>query len=133
MKILIADPPNIEAIKARFAIRPEDRVIFTYGDTIYNPGGHPIEQNPDLIAHEEVHTRQQGSDPAGWWERYLIDDSFRLNQEIEAYRVQYRKFKTMTRDRQAIALLAHNIAKVLSGHIYGNIIDYYEARQRIKS
>ena len=132
MKILIANPPNIDQIKAKFNIHVEDRVIFTYGDTIYNPGGFDVSKYPDLIVHEEVHEKQQGSDPAGWWERYLVDPQFRLNQEVEAYRAQYRKFKTMTRNRDLIAKCAHNIACVLSGHIYGNIIDYYEARQRIK-
>lgn len=42
-----------------------------------------------LIAHEMVHVRQQAATGwLAWWWRYLTDESFRLDQELEAYRVQ---------------------------------------------
>jgi len=43
-----------------------------------------------LIAHEEVHARQQRATGwfAWWWWRYLTDEAFRLDAELEAYRVQ---------------------------------------------
>lgn len=131
MKILIDNPPNIEDIKKVFTFEPTDRVIFTYGDTIYNPGGYFIEHDLDLIAHEATHTRQQGNDPEGWWKRYLEDKDFRLSQEIEAYRVQYKVFRDINHDRNAKARFINYVAHILSGHIYGYIISYKDAVQKI--
>ena len=79
MKIIRDYPPNIEAIRAEFELNP--RVVFTYGETIYNPGGGKI--TDDLMVHEETHAKQQGDDPGAWWDRYLVDVDFRLNQEVE--------------------------------------------------
>lgn len=129
MKIVVAYPPNIEKIKA--VVTVNEMTIFTYGDTIYNPGGHePFP--PELLAHEEVHERQQGQDPEVWWDKYLSDVNFRLSQEIEAYRAQYKKFRHLTTNKKARNELADRLAKDLASPLYGNIIDYYTARQKIK-
>lgn len=130
MKILNENPPNIDKIKAKFAIQPEDKVVFTYGDTIYNPSNGTVDAALD--AHESVHMQQQGSDPEGWWDKYIEDVNFRLSQELEAYRVQYKKFRHMNKSKKARASFVDAIAKDLSSHIYGNSIDYYTARQKIK-
>lgn len=131
MNIVKAYPPNIEKIKAVVQINP--MTIFTYGDTIYNPGGHPIENQSELIAHETVHAIQQGSDPEAWWDKYLSDVHFRLEQEIDAYKAQYKKFRRMTINKKARNQLADRLARDLSSPLYGNIIDYYTARQKIKT
>lgn len=129
MKIVVGFPPNIDKIRA--VVTPSERTVFTYGDTLYNPGNHsPIPA--ELMAHEETHMLQQGDDPEGWWEKYLSDVNFRLEQEIEAYRVQYKKFRKMTTNKKARSQLADRLAKDLSSPIYGNVIDYYTARQKIK-
>lgn len=88
MNIVIAYPPNIAEIRTRFRLPPGAGIIFAYGDTIYNPDGISI--SPFLLAHEQTHQRQQGCDPAGWWHRYLADLPWRLDQELEAHRVEYR-------------------------------------------
>lgn len=123
-------PPNYEEIKTRFDIEGKP-VVFTYGDILYNPheGGIP----PHLIIHEKTHTKQQGNNPKEWWDRYLIDDKFRFDQEVEAYRNQYKFFKETTKDRNAVAKFLFKIASDLSGEIYGNLCTHTEAQQLIRN
>lgn len=129
MKIVNEFPPNIEKIKKVVEITP--MTIFTYGDTIYNPGAHsPFP--PELLAHEVVHSIQQGQDPEAWWDKYLSDVHFRLSQELDAYRAQYKKFRHLTTSKKLRADLVNRLAKDLASPLYGNIIDYYTARQKIK-
>lgn len=136
MKIVKDYPPNIEAIRAKFTLH--EYVVFTYGDTLYNPGGWKIAD--DLMVHEETHVVQQGDDPAGWWNKYLNDEKFRLEQEIEAYRNQYLYFrenrciKPNGKIRASrLGEFVSRIASDLSSEIYGNIINYQEARERIQN
>lgn len=130
MKIIIDYPPNIEQIKKAnvFELRPT--CVFTYGDTIYNPGGGEI--TPDLEVHEETHYMQQGGDPEKWWNKYLADPEFRLKQEVEAYRNQYREFIKTTRDRNIIFQFVRRIAGDLASPLYGSVVTYFEAVDLIK-
>lgn len=107
--------------------RPAPSAIFTYGDRIYVPSGQ--RPGPIVLSHERVHSRQQADagGPAAWWERYLRDRMFRLEQEVEAYRVEYSF---------ACELIANHgrrkrILRVLSGHLagplYGRIISAKDA------
>jgi hypothetical protein len=117
MEIINDWPPNIK--KIRKYVSPTNKTIFTYGDTIYNPGGGKIDLA--LMAHEETHSKQQadvGVDD--WWERYLSDNSFRLRQEVQAYKVQIKKSGG---NRTLIQKCAHD----LSSPIYGEIISYATA------
>ena len=67
----------------------KESTIFTYGNIIYVPN-KDLELPDHLIIHEETHCKQQGSTPDAWWERYITDPYFRIDQEIEAYANQYR-------------------------------------------
>lgn len=125
MKVLNEFPPNIEAIKKVFPLH--NRVVFTYGKILYNPGGWPIPH--DLMVHEETHTKQQGKDPEGWWKKYLEDKQFRLTQELEAYRNQWRA--VLRGDQKNKMTILRAIVKELSGELYGNIISYEVASRRI--
>src|SRR5689334_25347799 len=89
MEIVHGYPPNIEDIRAKFELN--DRVVFTYAPYLYVPCGAPIDD--PLMKHEETHAKQQGDDPAGWWKRYLEDPNFRVGQELQAYRRQYKAYK----------------------------------------
>lgn len=130
MKIEIKYPPNIKDIEKRFGTLGKN-VVFTYGDTLYNPSGAFIDVY--LTKHEETHARQQGNDIEGWWKKYFEDDKFRLNQEIEAYHNQYEYFcknkKDLLRQEKFLALIAGD----LSGAMYGNICDLKEAKKFIKN
>lgn len=128
MRVVNDWPPNIEQIRARFQLR--SGFVFTYGDTLYNPDNALVDDS--LIAHEETHTRQQDDDPFIWWHKYLNDDKFRLEQEIEAYRNQYRSEKKKVKDRNRLNWYLRALAKDLSSEVYGSIISFSEAMQKIK-
>ena len=116
MKILNDYPPNHEDILAH-GMNPSSRVVYTYGDTIYNPSGAVIPE--DVIRHEEVHFKQQGDNPDAWWQRYLMDALFRVGQESEAYATQYDFICTYVKDRNKRLKVLLDLSRILSSPIYG--------------
>jgi len=124
MKISNEYPPNIEDI--RKVLKLHEGIVFTYGDTLYNPSGAHI--GTDLMRHEETHTVQQEKiGVKDWWKKYLSDSAFRVSQETEAYRNQYDAAKKMIRDKNALYLFRRQIATWLSGEMYGNSITFNDA------
>ena len=105
--------------------------MFAYGHLLYTMFDGPIEDH--LMAHEETHERQQVAygGVEAWWNRYIKDPVFRLEQEIEAYREQYRFIKKTIKDRNAVARFLHSVAIDLAGPMYGNITSYAEASTAI--
>lgn len=130
MTILTVYPPNIKEIEEVFDLVGK-KPVFAYGKILFNPYEAFIDQF--LMAHEVTHQAQQGSDPAGWWKKYLSDKDFRLGQEIEAYRAQYAMIRAKGKDRNAVARYLHSIACDLSSKMYGSIISYGEAVKEIKN
>lgn len=127
MKIIHAYPPMIDEIDAAFNVRGQT-VIFAWGDTIYNPARWDI---PDsLIAHEEVHGQRQGSDIEGWWKRYISDPTFRLEEEIVAHRAEYQ-YVVRTANRPARRRALKQIAQRLCSPLYGKVITFKKARERL--
>jgi len=126
MKIEHRPPPNYEEIKKHFPTADYEKgTLFTYGDTCYCKT-----ITPDLVIHEETHTRQQ-TNPEEWWAKYFTDVDFRLSQELEAYQNQYRWAKKNFKDRNQLAKLLHHIVSDLSGKIYGEVISFHEAKKQI--
>lgn len=129
MDIRFDYPPNIEAIRSKFKL--PKFVIFTYGHILYNPdrGGLP----EHLMVHERTHKDQQyAMGVEAWWGKYLEDDKFRLSQEIEAYRNQYKYIVKNFKDRNVVNKMLLSIARDLSSEIYGNILTKDEALKVIK-
>jgi hypothetical protein len=104
--------------------------VFAVGNTIYNP--HKGQVDDFLIAHEHTHMLQQEDSPEMWWNQYLDDKEFRLKQEIEAYRVQYRVVKGMVKDRNIVARMLFDMASNLSSPLYGSMMPHIEALKVIK-
>lgn len=132
MKIKHEYPPKHiwdAVVDAGMAPDPET-VFFTYGDTLYVPSGRQVPD--DLIAHEELHTKQQGDDPDAWWSRYIGDEYFRIDQEAKAYGKQYAFLCKKHKDRNAQARILFNLARILSGPLYGNVIRHLAATKMIK-
>ena len=131
MKIINKKPPVWDEVVKRFDIEGQ-AVIFAYGDKIYNPFNAIIPD--DLIVHEETHMHQQEKfgDIKKWWIKYLDDSEFRLSQELEAYRIQY-KYSKENYSRQMRKALLKRIAKDLSSPVYGNIISFDKAKDLIKN
>ena len=129
MKVIYEYPPNIEKIKKVLSI-PESGVVFTYGDTIYNPSKGTIDEL--LEKHEEVHMKQQ-TDPEEWWSRYLTDITFRASQELEAYRAQYKEAKKVIKDRNILFKYLKLLAKDFSSEQYGNPMSFEQAIKEIQT
>ena len=128
MNIIIGLPPNIDAIREVFS--PPAGAIYTYGDTIYNPGD--VEISKALLAHEGVHAKRQ-TDPEAWWDQYMKDVGFRLNEELLAHQAEYREIKRGHPDRNIRVGYLHGIARRLSGKLYNNMIDYNSALDWIEN
>lgn len=120
-------PPNIVDIRAVLPVT--DSNIFAYGDVIYNPGGGHL--SLELIAHEQVHFRQQGGKPATWWKKFLKSPDFRLEQEMEAHRAEYREFCRNHRDRNHRSRYLRELGRRLAAPMYGGLITVREAMVRI--
>ena len=129
MKQVHGWPPNIEEINK--VLKTRIGTIFTYGDTIYLSGGGKIDAA--LEAHEEVHQAQQGKDPAGWWTKYLHSAAFRLMQEVEAHRAEWRKFCSVGRTRNDRRFRLGQIARRLAGPMYGGLTTVKKAKAIIQS
>jgi len=102
---------------------------FTVGNTIYCKGNI----SPDLLEHEKVHIKQQGSNWKEWWEKYFTNEKFRLDQELEAYKTQYRWIKTNIKDRNLQSKYLMFFSSCLSGKMYGNILSMTDAIKFIKN
>lgn len=132
MMVMDQEPPKelMEKILAA-GLKPGPDTVFSDGRYLWNPSGNPIPMN--LKIHEEVHMIRQGGDPDAWWDKYLSDPAFRLEEEILAYRKQYQYAKTMVKDRNELFRFLNRLADDLSSEIYGNIISKQEAIKKIKT
>lgn len=125
-------PPHwiLDEVKEKFGVVWESSVIFTYGNVISSSAGMMTE---DLLAHEKHHTIQQsnfgGADK--WWREYLDNEQFRLDQELECYRKQYKWLKANIKDRNEVFRYLEHYANSLSGEMYGNLLSKSEARALI--
>ena len=99
MRIIVGRyPPNFERIDAVFHTR-EKPVLYCFGDAIFNP--MQIEVPPFLIAHESVHCERQGDQIEEWWDRYLADPAFRLQEELPAHAAEYACLRAHAPSRPA--------------------------------
>lgn len=130
MKVIHSYPPNYEQIiQAIPDVKNTPTIIFAYGDTLYIPSGATIDDH--YMVHEEAHGAEQlqmGVDV--WWEHYLAEPRFRLEQELIAYRAQYKDLEANYPRHIRKATLV-KISKDLSGAMYGKIVDKNKARQLI--
>jgi hypothetical protein len=128
MKLVNDFPPNMEELKKTFLL--SGREIFAYGDTVYNPGGFDIPAW--LMAHEEVHQKQQGDNVEGWWARYLIDVEFRYQMELEAHQREYESYCYHNKDRNAQTRYRSHVAKKLAAPLYGSMVSVSEAKRALR-
>ena len=126
-------PPIWEKIQEAGMNPNPENVVFAYGDTIYVPSGRELVDH--VIAHEGVHcerkTEYEGCLDA-WWNRYVDDAYFRIQEETEAYVVQYRFICKQTQDREQRNKFLIAFSSDLSGPMYGNIIGRGAAYRMIK-
>lgn len=128
MKISYERPPMFDVIDRVFHVAGKP-IIFAWGDTIFNP--MRIDITRELHAHEEVHGDRQGPDIVAWWERYIIEPSFRLAEELPAHHAEYRAFcKRHGGATQQRAYLT-DVADRLASSLYGGIITRAAARNAV--
>lgn len=123
-------PPNWKLINKNF--ETNDKCYFTYGDTIYNPYDLPLPE--EIIEHEKVHMQQHEHSRKGakkWWKKYIEDPEFRIDQEARAYARQYDVYCKNKLDRNHRARYLVTLTHILSGPLYGNSIDFNEAKKLI--
>lgn len=67
-----------------------------------------------------------------WWERYMENKDFRLQEEIPAHHADYKSFCRHYKDKNQQADYLNYLAEQLSGALYGNIIGKTRAGYLIK-
>jgi hypothetical protein len=130
MKVVYTFPPLYREINEEFKVRGRP-VIFCHGTTLYNPSR--IKITPELMAHETVHSGRQGDDPDMWWVDYIADPAFRLSEELPAHIAEFADICRRIEARSPRQTALHRIAARLSSPLYGSLIEYNEARERIES
>lgn len=133
--INLTPPPKEleERLRAAFgeSVDWKKNTVFTYGTNIYTRN---MLEEP-LYRHEVLHVIQQmqmEGGPDAWWDEYIKNPEFRLAQELDAYRVQYRTAKKFIKDRNHLFKYLHDISITLSGQMYGNLLSTQEALKLIK-
>lgn len=124
-------PPNRDEIVAAF--HPEPGTLFAWEGTIYVPGIGDREVPRYLIEHERVHFGQQelAGGAEAWWRRYIDDPGFRLEQEVEAYRAQWRSLRGRPKRERFTHL--YLFSRQLAGPMYGELVTPSEARRLIEA
>lgn len=117
------DFPMMDEYKKYFDIT--DKTIFALGLDIYTD--YPLSK--DLFIHEVQHLKQQAKvGVKEWVYDFLYVPAKRLEYELDAYRVQLKSIK----DRNERNRVRIESAKNLSSSLYGNIISYQDAFERMK-
>lgn len=122
-------PPIINELMGRFNLKGK-RVIFSWGDIVYNPTRMYV--SPSLIAHEAVHGERQldfGID--AWWRRYLEHRDFRIAEEVLAHRVEYQHLIHNATSRSQRRGALKQVAKRLSSQLYGSTVTMAVARKQV--
>lgn len=116
--IITGRPPNFTKLAAVFPAALKSGTIFAYAPNVYVSG--KSELSPSLEVHEKVHISRQESyngGPEAWWDRYLVDREFRLEEELVAHMHEYRYLSDYgSREERREALKV--VAKRLSGPLY---------------
>ena|SRR3990167_6457992 len=107
-----------------------ETTVFVWGRDIYTK--YKLDQA--LFIHEYTHCEQQRLSKfwgAIWLIRYIFSPRFRLKQEIEAYQNQYAYYCSRDKDRNFQARFLHRLASDLSSSLYGNLVNFEEAKKAI--
>lgn len=136
MNVVFGFPPNYAQVAAVFPVKGRE-VFFAWGNTVYVTNS--LKRPSDAImAHEEVHGRQQcdgllGLDlaAAAWWERYIADPAFRLDQELPAHAAELAHRLRGASGRNDRRRLTSIVAHKLASPVYGGLISKDRAKDEI--
>ena len=130
VRIIIEQPPNITTLRAAFRLTGGE--VFAWAGVIYNPGGGDVSRA--FIEHERVHFKQQreAGGPEAWWDRYIVDPAWRLEQEMEATAMEFKVYSEDHGRAQRRCYL-DCLARRLSLPMYGRMISKKDAKVRLKA
>ena len=129
MKIIKAFPPNWLTLRKVFPISGRQGIIFAYGDRIYNPSGVPLEEW--VLAHEGEHCKRQNAQGVGsWWDAYIANPKFRLEEEVLAHCVEWKTISDYLPPSACERHFARMVER-LSSPLYGNLVTKEEAERLI--
>ena len=133
MELVSEYPPCYEAVHKELPLANPKTSAFTYGNKIYVPEQKTDQIGATVLQHETQHSEQQDKigSPEAWWEKWIADKEFRLEQEGEAYARQYWFFCANKKDRNARARMLHHLCANMSGDMYGRMCSYEEAKKII--
>jgi len=66
-----------------------------------------------------------------WWEKYLTDIEFRLDEELAAHRAEYKAWCAVSLNRQQRRFYLTQVAARLASPLYGNMLTYHQAKRWI--
>src|SRR3990167_7042089 len=121
----ILEAPNLQELKDIFGVTEKETIV-SYGNSIYAPNK---QLTHDLLRHEMVHCERQrfnDDDAKRWWDLYMKDTQFRLQEELIAYKVQYQYCCNVYKDRNKQAKIRYALASELSSTRYGSIVTQQE-------
>lgn len=132
-------PPNWEQIATYLPLLADlkdpqtqvPRVVIAYAPYIYVPGAQVIP--PDIFVRGSIHLKQQTVTPLGvvhWWNEYLADPEFRLQEELEAYGAQLAMYNKAP--NRYFQHMKNVLAQELASEFYGRIISFGEAATKIR-
>lgn len=129
LKLSTDVPAMAQKLLESFGVRfIEDNLLITVGNTCHCHNGNIFNERSDLFVHEWVHMEQQEKMGVGeWWKKFLDDPKFRLEQELEAYKLQWNYIKDIIPDRNKRFPFKKNIVNHLSGKMYGGLLSYANA------
>jgi hypothetical protein len=121
-------PPNYAKVVAVFPEARQAGSIFTYAPKVYFTGKGELSR--ELKVHEHVHLVRQfeAGGPEAWWERYLVDPTFRLVEELHAHRAEWLAYQRRHGPGERYLRL---VASRLAGPFYGNMVSLELARHAI--
>ena len=132
MKIVKGFPPNKNEIERILGIFKDS--VYCWGEVLYAPDlSEGEELSEDILAHERVHQKQQENYASSevWWAKYLYNEEFRKEQEVDAFREQYQFVKEKTTNKIA-KLCLFDLADNLRNPMYGLSLSHQEAEYLIR-
>lgn len=132
IKIVYKRPPFWRILKLFFPdYDPEGTVAVSFGKHVY--------ANQDFEdcykAHESIHLLQQKNSyivATFWWIRYLFSKTFRFNQELEAFSMQYRYIVNTQKYWNSKRMWLHRLGSQLASPLYGSMVDIDSAKRIIE-
>jgi len=132
IKITTEQPPQwiLDAVKPWGVDFGTGKVAFTVGDTVHIGCGVV----PKILgAHEAIHIKQQVAIGwEAWWKKYISDEAFRIEQEVDAYRGQYAFVVSKIKSQNTRFNYLRQFAEDLGSGMYGKHLSLFEAMRIIR-